>query len=223
MAVKPFVIADGTLEALKWLGLVLMALDHANRFLFGDRLPFVFEAARLVMPLFGFVLAYHLSRPDALRRGVHVRVMRRLLLFGLLATAPFLALVGWWPLNILFTLLVSVAILYLAERGRPVHQLAAGVLLTVGGMVVEFWWPALLCVMSAWAWCRQPTPGRLLLWAAATASLGLVNGNLWSLLAVPLVLAASRIDLRLPRWRLVFYGFYPAHLAALWLVQRLLA
>jgi hypothetical protein len=33
------VVADGTLEALKWLGLVLMALDHVNKFRAPDMCP----------------------------------------------------------------------------------------------------------------------------------------------------------------------------------------
>jgi hypothetical protein len=33
------------------------------------------------------------------------------------------------------------------------------------------------------------------------------------------LLAASRIDLRVPRLRFVFYVYYPLHLAALWLIR----
>ena len=55
-------ISGGTLEALKWLGLVLMVLDHANKYLFAHAIPGAFEAGRLAMPIFGFVLAYNLAR-----------------------------------------------------------------------------------------------------------------------------------------------------------------
>jgi len=41
------VVADGTLEALKWLGLVLMTLDHVNKFLLAEKLPVIFEAGRV--------------------------------------------------------------------------------------------------------------------------------------------------------------------------------
>ena len=50
--------------------------------------------------------------------------MKRLALFGALATLPFVALgglaAGWWPLNILFTLWVITAALYFVERGGAV-------------------------------------------------------------------------------------------------------
>jgi len=59
---SPLLLADGTAEALKWLALVLMVLDHVNKYLYNDALLWVFPIARLSFPLFGFVLAYNLAR-----------------------------------------------------------------------------------------------------------------------------------------------------------------
>ena len=50
-------MADGTAEALKWLALALMVLDHVNKYLYNDALPWVSPIARISFPLFGFVLA----------------------------------------------------------------------------------------------------------------------------------------------------------------------
>jgi hypothetical protein len=44
----------------------------------------------------------------------------------------------------------------------------------------------------------MPQPEHL---AAATASLAVANGNMWSLATVPLILAASRFRLDVPRFR----------------------
>ena len=82
------VVQDGTIEALKWLGVVLMTLDHINKYFFNATLPGVFELGRLTMPIFGFVLAYNLARPGCLAKGVYGRTMKRMALYGLLAT-PF--------------------------------------------------------------------------------------------------------------------------------------
>lgn len=99
-------IADGTLEALKWLGLLLMTGDHVNKYLFNETMPLLFDAGRAVMPIFVFGLAFNLARPGTLARGVYQRTMGRLAVFGALATPAFIALggllAGWWPLNILF-------------------------------------------------------------------------------------------------------------------------
>src|SRR4051812_13044750 len=86
------VIADGTLEALKWVGLLSMTLDHANKYLFAQKLPGLFEVGRVAMPIFGFVLACNLARPGALESGAYARTIVRLALWGAIASAPYMAL-----------------------------------------------------------------------------------------------------------------------------------
>ncbi|KWF77612.1 conjugal transfer protein TraX [Burkholderia diffusa] len=201
-----------------------MTVDHVNKYLLHDAVPAMFDAGRLTMPIFGFVLAYNLSRPDTLARGVYGRTMKRLALFGTLATPAFIGLggllAGWWPLNIMFMLLVATGAMYLVERGGAWCLTAAVAVFLVGGSSVEFWWPALTYCMAAWWYCRRPGWAALLLWVAACASLWVINSNLWALAALPLVFAASRVDVRVPRWRYAFYAYYPAHLTALWLIHR---
>lgn len=219
-ALRHLVVPAGTLEALKWLGLAGMALDHVNKYLLGGAQPMLYDLGRLVMPLFGFVLMYNLARPGALAAGIHPRVMRRLLVFGAAAMPFYVALVGWWPLNILFMLLLATGIVWLLEKGgRWRRSLAVGLLLAAGA-VVEFWWFGVLSCLTAWAFCRRPSLGRLVLWALALASLWLVNRNFAALAVMPLVWGATQVTLPLPRCRWVFYAFYPAHLAALCLALR---
>jgi len=217
------VVADGTLEALKWLGLALMTLDHVNKFLFAQELPLIFEAGRIAMPLFGFVLAYNLARPAARASGAQARTLKRLLIYGLLATPMFVLLVGWWPLNILFTLLLSASIIHLMDRGGTLNIVIATGLFIIGGALVEFWWFAVLYCVGAWAYCRAASVGRLLFWMSATATLAIVNGNHWALAALPLIFLAPRLALWMPRHQRAFYLYYPVHLAALLAVQKALA
>lgn len=47
----------------------------------------------------------------------------------------------------------------------------------------------------------------------------LINANWSTLMAFPLLLVASRLDLRVPRLRRTFYAYYPLLLAALWLIR----
>lgn len=213
--IKPLVVADGTLEALKWLGLVLMTLDHINKYLFAESLPGLFEAGRLAVPIFCFVLAYNLARPDALRRGVYQRTMQRLALYGLLASPFFIALGGWWPLNILFMLLVATATTYLLEQGGTVRIMAAVAVFIFGGLFVEFWWPALALCLAGWRYCKAPSKRAAAVLVAAMASLYLINRNHWALAALPVIFAAPYFNIRMPRWRHVFYAYYPAHLGLL--------
>lgn len=158
---KALRIPDGTVEALKWLALVLMTGDHVNKYLFNATLPVLFEAGRVALPLFVFVLAYNLARPGTLERGVYGRTMSRLAMFGALASVPFVALgglyAGWWPLNVMFTLLVVTATAYLVERGGKLHLAAAGVVFLVGGSSVEYWWPAVAFGLAVWSYTRRPS------------------------------------------------------------------
>jgi hypothetical protein len=151
-------IANGTLEALKWLGMVLMTIDHVNKYLFNGTNVVAFAAGRLALPIFAFVLAYNLARPSALAHGVYVRTAVRLFVFGLLTTPPFIALGGLiggvYPLNIMFTLLVATGVIFLIDSGRPVSAIVA---FLVGGALVEFWWPALGLCVALWRYARSPT------------------------------------------------------------------
>jgi hypothetical protein len=217
-------VAAGTLEALKWLALVAMTLDHVNRYLFGGRLAGWSEAGRLAMPLFGFVLAYHLAQPGALVRGVHGRVMRRLALAGVPAALALFAMgvlrAGWWPLNVMFMLLAVTGILLLLERGGDAaHMGAAGVFLFAGA-AVDFWWFGIVFCLCAWWYCKTTSRLALAAWLLAAAALYFANQSHWALTAMPLVLAAPYLRLHVPRLRYLFYVYYPAHLAVLLLLAR---
>lgn len=220
---KPLRPANGTIEALKWLALVLMTGDHVNKYLFNGTLPWLFEVGRLALPIFVFVLGHNLARPGTFERGAYLRTIKRLAVFGVVASVPFIALgglaAGWWPLNVLFTLLVVATCAYLIEKGGTPYLAAGGLVFLVGGGLVEYWWPAVVFGLAVWSYCKRPT------WAAAAgallscAALWFINGNHWALAAFPLLLAASRVDLPVPRLRWAFYAYYPAHLAALWLIR----
>lgn len=212
------VLSDGAVEGLKWLALSLMLVDHVNKFLFKGTLPAAFEIGRLVVPLFGFVLAYNLARPST-SQDTYLRTARRLAAFGLLASPMYGAMVEWWSFNIMFTLLVAVIAMWLLNRGGWRDQLAAAAVVAVGGAFVEFWWPAVLSCLAAWAFCKKPSLNRLALWTIAVASLGLVNHNLWALAALPVIFLAQPIKIRIPRLKWLFYATYPAHLAVLFVLQ----
>lgn len=211
-------ISSGSLEALKWIGLLLMTGDHLSKYLLPEASPALYALGRMAMPLFGFVLMANLARPGAFEARVHRRVMQRLAIFALLATPAFVQLVGWWPLNILATLWLATLIVSLLERGSRNARCAAAIAFVVGGALVEFWWPALLCCLGAWAFLRRPDGPRLLWWALATASLAAVNANFAAVAALPLIWGARELEIPLPRSRWVFYVFYPAHLSLIALV-----
>jgi len=219
------IVPDGTLEALKWIGLVSMTLDHINKYIFSYHYPWMFEFGRLAMPLFAFVLAYNLARPRALLSGSHVRSIWHRLFFGTLAL-PFYTLLNegmfffsWYPLNIMFMLLAATYVIYLLDKER--HWPALLIFLLLGALV-EYWWLGLACCLSAWWYCKSPGRHILLGWLAMTSSLVLINGNFWALTIFPLVFLARYLNMDIPRFRYVFYVYYPLHLAAIMVLRRLI-
>lgn len=175
------VISDRTLEALKWIALLLMTGDHVNKYLFNGTKEWLFDFGRLAMPLFVFVLAYNLARPDTLARGVYHRTIWRLFFVGCLSTPPFIALgnvaYGWWPFNIMFTLAATAGVLLLIDRGSMSRYAMAGALFVAAGSVVEFCWPALGLGVTTWLYVRRPSWMALGVAVAALGGVLYVNGN----------------------------------------------
>jgi TraX protein len=170
------------------------------------------------------VLAYNLARPGALANGVFERARSRLLLYGAVATIPFVALkaplaYGWWPLNVLFTLWVGTLVIELLERRRPQRMLVILPLFSFGSMLPEYWHLGTGAMIAAWYLCKHPRVSALVLWMLPLAALVIINHNFYALLVIPPVYAAQFINLPVSRCRHLFYVFYPAHLAALWVVQ----
>jgi len=223
LALPRLAVADGTLEGLKWLALALMTGDHVNKYLFNATLPMLFEAGRVALPLFVFVLAYNLARPGTLERGVYGRTVSRLAVFGAAASVPFIALgglyAGWWPLNVMFTLLIITATTYLLDHNGKLHQAVAGGVFLIGSSLVEYWWPAVAFGLAVWSYTRRPNWVAAVVALLACAGLYFINRNLWAMVALPVLVLASRIDLRLPRLSWAFYAYYPLHLFVLWLIR----
>jgi len=216
----PVLLVDGTAEALKWLALVLMVLDHANQYLCNSALPWVFPIARLSFPLFGFVLAYNLARPGTLSNGAAVRTMKRLSIFALMASIPHIVLDNrLFPLNILATLLVATGTVYLFAQGG--FKQGYGILVfMVGGCVVEGNWFAVAVCVAFYRYCQSPTVLRLSSVIVSLVVLGLfINRNQWALAVLPVILLAPSVNLKMNRHKNLFYWFYPAHLAVIALAK----
>lgn len=220
-------LANGSIEAVKWLALVLMTLDHINKYLLHDAYPALFAVGRLSMPLFAFALAYNLARPATLEGGAYSRVVKRLAVIGALASAPFIALGGlgwgWWPLNVMAMLLVASSVMWLWERGGKWNAAGAVAVFLAGGAVVEFWWPGVALCVAAWRYFKRPSWSSLVACIFSVASLYIINRNLWALAAFPVFFLASKVNPSLPRLRSAFYAYYPAHLAVLWAISHVLA
>lgn len=204
--------SSGSIELCKWLALGCMVLDHVNAVFFARELGVLAEfLGRLAFPLFALVLGYNAARPGA----DLVRLVHRLVIFGAIATPAYWYLFGlvyWWPLNVLFAFALAVACIWLVQDRRPGLAAFLGFL---GGFLVEYWWPGVAVVVSAWWFFSGRSSLRLVPLLLAFGWLCLANGNAWALASIPVFLAASWFAPWLPRSPRLFWWFYPAHLAAI--------
>jgi TraX protein len=224
--VQRLFLPDASIELMKWIALGLMVLDHVNKHLFNERFTVIFALGRLALPLFCIVLGYNLSRPS-INTKTYVRVLKRLAVYGTVASVPFIALGGlawgWWPLNIMFMMLAAVLMMFLIERKNGWSTALAVLVFLIGGAFVEFWWAGVLCCVAAWMFFRKTSWAWFAAFVGSVAALYVINSNFWALAALPVVVAivffSKRTQLNIGRFKNFFYVFYPAHLALIWLIK----
>lgn len=199
--------------ALKLYAVAAMILDHADSFLYGGDLGFHETFGRTVFPVFAYLLAINLARTpsDYMLRNV----APRMLFVGIIASPFYVSLAGWLPLNIMFTLATACVIAW-AMRAWPMLALA---LFAVGGTVVDYGYFGLLAILLPWAILTTRFTPFWLPIAAASLALVPVNGSLWSLAAIPVIVAAVYLQGNAPRFKWAFYAVYPVHLAAFWVLS----
>jgi hypothetical protein len=116
----------------------------------------------------------------------------------------------------MFTLLAFTATACLVEKGRI---FTAGLVFLVGGSLGEFLWPAITFGLAIWLYRKRPTWMAAAVGLIACATLWLINHCMWALASLPVILMTTRFDLRVPRLRLLFYSYYPLHLALFLLIR----
>jgi TraX protein len=238
-------LSKGQQEALKWLAIITMTIDHVNKLIFHYHYPVMLWIGRLAFPLFVFLIAYNL----VVREVKPTRYLWPLFLFALGTQPLFMWINQTVTGNILFTLYLGV--LYVGLHGLLRQRLPAATTHLL--LVIIFFLPALqveygptgvffipLCVY----FFKQPTPLSYVLlsvYLVAVNTLAASNKiiaffvspahGLYStlstlepysfvpLLLFPIVSIVSRLPLTLVRsnpW--LFYIFYPAHLFLLYLL-----
>lgn len=224
-SLPPLVISNGTIEALKWLAVISMTIDHYNRFFLYATNYSAFCIGRLAMPLFAFIFAYNLARPETLERGIYFRVFKRLILFGVLATPAYMAMRGLhhlWPLNIMFMLLIAALLFFLYEKGEPLHIAAAVFLFFIGGTFVEYNWAGLIFCLSCWFYCRNPSILALVACLLSYLLIDVLNSNHWAMASLPIIIFATQVDCKIPRIAHFFYYYYPVHLTLFWCISKII-
>jgi len=214
-------INDGALELIKWLAVIIMVIDHYNKYIYNGTVEPFFQLGRLAMPLFGIVFAYNLARPH-IDASHLTRIIIRLLVVALIAQVPFYLLghiaYGWFPVNILFLFLVSALIIQQFKINSKYSIFLSLFLFISLGFFVEYAWFGVAVVISAWFYFEKKQSIYLIALTLSCLSLVFINSNYYAVLALPLFFILARVNIKFPRWRNAFYVFYPGHLFILYLL-----
>lgn len=199
------------------IAMTTMLIDHIGLMFFPEDLTYRM-IGRVAFPLYCWFLV------QGYRHTRHLgRYMRRLLVLACLSQVPFTLATGRWELNVIFTLLFCLAALYATERVQPEWKkllALAAILCAFAAVPMDYGLYGLLLVfvyryLDKW----KLLLGHLLVdatfWTLSGPGYGL---QLFSLLGSLLIV--MRLPEKMPaRSRWIYRGFYPVHLALLYLVS----
>lgn len=211
------------LEGAKWLAVVLMALCHLGIAIGGELTLPAFWVGRVCAPIFCFIIVARLSEKPAERTN---RYLIRLSVWAVVAQLPY----SLWTINfgfhfnVLVTLALGVGLIWIWLKGYPVIAVLLAIASLIPAVLFDMGLVAVSIMLLGFVLYRNSPKSAMFaislgyalehlyarphdLWAPALCML--------SPFAVALCgLSPSRF-FRLPGW--MFYGFYPAHIALIFL------
>ena len=233
-------------NALKFIALVFMFIDHAGNMLF-PQIPELRMIGRIAFPIYVWcmIVGFHYTRSVP-------KYLLRVLIVGVISQPLYnLALNHTWKQpNVFLVLFLGLCALwgirekkFLSQIWAPAIAIALatvleadynwrGVVLFIMLYAVQDSRPGIAAVMTAYAlfWGSSYSVTKSLF--GLTVDLGTLPGFLsqplsslmrmqgYILLALPLILIPFKKDLKLPRW--VGYALYPAHLAVLYALEQII-
>lgn len=152
--------APNTLDRMKFIALVLMTIDHLGMFIF-THMDYLRAIGRLSMPLWLFVVGYHVASAKAGNYAVYLRKWRTYLPYiVLLAVLDYACSEPIFPFSILVTIMAAQAMLLhprlrnMADR-RPVEIFLVLLLFLLPSMfVVEYGSQGLMFALIGY-WVRR--------------------------------------------------------------------
>jgi hypothetical protein len=226
----PLGFSDGQLEALKWVALASMFLDHFGRHLLGyGQDTWVFALGRIAFPLFAIVFALNLGR-DGDRAARAARSARRLAFWCAVSVIPSVMARGEPMLaNVLGTLALGAALCWSLASPAPVAlRVAVCMAVALASWYVEFGLAGVFLMPAVYLWCTERRPEAamlaltlLLLTAWLNARFDGLPAMLGTLAGPPIAWAVRRLPVSMPRMQLAFYLVYPLHLLLIGVLKRM--
>ncbi len=214
---------DVSREALKWIALATMTVDHVGA-IFYPNYVVLRIIGRISFPLFSYLAALGIETTRNVKK-----YFIRLLLFGLVSQVPFYLAIGsgiFEHLNIFFTLSFGILFILFLEK----RSLWFVIPILVSFLNFDYGVYGILLIGSMHILIKDKETG-----IAAIVLLNLLflfqwSLQIFSLLALPIILLhysgflkkanESKGKTAYPVWRkYFFYVYYPLHLALLYLIK----
>ena len=197
-------------DFLKLIAIITMLIDHIGAFLFPEFI-ILRIIGRLSFPIFAYFISEGYKHTSNIKR-----YMGRILLLGIVSQIPFMLLAETKTLNICFTFLISVGIIYFIDTDRPqlaLPLLILGIILPVDYYIYGITLPIIFYMFKK--------PYSYLTFAISTFTFAIYNvmhnsSNiyyifLFAVLTIPLFMLNDKLPyIKLPKYSL--YYFYFGHL-----------
>ena len=210
--------SSGTIEFIKWIAIIAMAVDHIGLILFPD-VTVLRMIGRVALPLFGFLLIHNYLFFTTDKKKYIVRLW----VFSAISQ-PFFYYIVSPALNIFVLLALALSSIYLIEStkgagsNRAIESMTGFVIVSLA-LVFSFFINygvfgfALLMFMYLSFAKSEYVFFVFLSIALMNFSLAHVSYVFCGFLFYPIIYFSGQLDLKIKRMKpLFFYAFYPAHL-----------
>ncbi|MEA2007267.1 MAG: TraX family protein [Patescibacteria group bacterium] len=202
-------------DLLKTIGIVSMLVDHVGLILFPQ--VQIFRAiGRLAFPVFAFAISDGYRYTSNLKKYFF-----RLLIFAVVSQIPFMLAINPWKLNVIFTLVLSLAVLHFFSKKNYIVVI---ILVTVSVIIpMDFGiYGALAASIFYFFKNKNHQIGAFVLLTIVHVT---ILGWALQLLSIFGVLIILFFPDRMPKVQLpryFFYWFYPVHLLLLFVIKQYL-
>jgi len=202
---------------LKLLAMITMTIDHVGHVIFPTVSWFRY-IGRVSFPIFCFLIVQGFFHTKDVKRYI-----LRMLMFAFISEVIYdLTFFNSWfylgKQNVLFTFIISLLMLYVCEKASGIYKMGAVVFCMFFAYLIKCDYNMYGVLLIYLLYCshnnRNKTTGSIVI---------------WSMLYIPyyqVIAAVSSIPIyfyngkRGPRFRYVFYIFYPFHLLLLYLIKQ---
>ena len=213
---------------LKIIAVISMLIDHIGAFIF-QNLNWLRLIGRLAFPIFAFFIAEGLKHTSNKRKYIVT-----LLIFAIISQIPYFLLKEWFKLNILFTFLTAILIIYLIEtinrnfllKTTSLTSIFVVLLLLELFSVIDYGIIGIILIMVFYFSKDKKTSllyGAITLLVLSLYNAYLGNFTLYSfnqfigLLSIP-ILSLYNNEKGKVNLKYLFYIFYPLHLLIIYII-----